>query len=264
MSESSCSSKNNSSSDFSAILINIILPVLILSYCSEGDADPLKISGAERFWHIGPWAALAVALGLPLGHGLYGLCKKTKFSLLSILGIVAVLSTGLVSIYVVGPQGQIHPHTPLLYGIKEGLIPLVIAACIWILKDKPGCLFRTLIYNDNLFDIRTIEQHLTSEQQQHHYRALLRQGVNFLIITMLCSSLLNVLLSWLILRPVMNLPLAEQQLAYNMALGKIMWIGFLVIGIPSLLCLLYVLRVLLRELSKLTGLERDKILKISA
>lgn len=264
MSEPSTGNTKSNSADFSAILINIILPVLILSYCSEGDSDPLSISGAERFWHLGPWAALAVALGLPLGHGLYGLYKKTKFSLLSILGVVAVLSTGLVSIYVVGPQGQIHPNTPLLYGIKEGLIPLFIAACIWILKDKPSCLFRALIYNDNLFDIRTIEQHLTSEQQQQGYRELIRQGVKFLVITMLCSSLLNVLLSWLILRPVLTLPQADQQLAYNVALGKIMWIGFLVIGVPSLLCLFYVLRVLLRELAKLTGLERDKILKINA
>ena len=46
--------QNNSRSSLLGIFINILLPVLILDYCSAGPANPLERPEGESFWHIGP------------------------------------------------------------------------------------------------------------------------------------------------------------------------------------------------------------------
>ena len=58
--------QNNSRSSLLGIFINILLPVLILDYCSAGPANPLERPAGESFWHIGPVWALVFALSLPL------------------------------------------------------------------------------------------------------------------------------------------------------------------------------------------------------
>lgn len=56
---------NKSQSSLLGIFINILLPVLILDYCSAGPANPLERPEGENFWHIGPVWALVIALSLP-------------------------------------------------------------------------------------------------------------------------------------------------------------------------------------------------------
>lgn len=51
---------NKSQSSLLGIFINILLPVLILDYCSAGPANPLERPEGENFWHIGPVWALSL------------------------------------------------------------------------------------------------------------------------------------------------------------------------------------------------------------
>lgn len=44
---------NKSQSSLLGIFINILIPVLILDYCSAGPANPLERPEGESFWHIG-------------------------------------------------------------------------------------------------------------------------------------------------------------------------------------------------------------------
>ena len=55
---------NKSQSSLLGIFINILLPVLILDYCSAGPANPLERPEGESFWHIGPVWSLVIALSL--------------------------------------------------------------------------------------------------------------------------------------------------------------------------------------------------------
>ena len=104
--------QNNSRSSLLGIFINILLPVLILDYCSAGPANPLERPAGESFWHIGPVWALVFALSLPLVYGIRSLVVTRKFDLMSGVGMAGVLLTGVIRICVSGPEGRIHSATP--------------------------------------------------------------------------------------------------------------------------------------------------------
>jgi hypothetical protein len=78
---------NKSQSSLLGIFINILLPVLILDYCSAGPANPLERPEGENFWHIGPVWALVIALSLPLVYGIRSLVVSRKFDLMSVVGM---------------------------------------------------------------------------------------------------------------------------------------------------------------------------------
>lgn len=102
---------NKSQSSLLGIFINILLPVLILDYCSAGPANPLERPEGESFWHIGPVWSLVIALSLPLVYGIRSLAVSRKFDLMSGVGMAGVLLTGVISIFVIGPEGaSTAPH----------------------------------------------------------------------------------------------------------------------------------------------------------
>ena len=82
---------NKSQSSLLGIFINILLPVLILDYCSAGPANPLERPEGESFWHIGPVWSLVIALSLPLVYGIRSLAVSRKFDLMSVVGMAGVL-----------------------------------------------------------------------------------------------------------------------------------------------------------------------------
>jgi hypothetical protein len=60
------------------ILINVIIPVLVLSYLSK---DPLlqeKLGKAVKPWHIGPLKAMILALAMPIAYGAWHFIKTRK------------------------------------------------------------------------------------------------------------------------------------------------------------------------------------------
>ena len=88
--------QSGSRSSLLGIFINILLPVLILDYCSAGPANPLERPSGESFWHIGPVWALVIALSLPLVYGIRSLVVTKKFDLMSGVGMAGVLLTGII------------------------------------------------------------------------------------------------------------------------------------------------------------------------
>ena len=82
---------NKSQSSLLGIFINILIPVLILDYCSAGPANPLERPEGESFWHIGPVWSLVIALSLPLVYGIRSLAVSRKFDLMSVVGMAGVL-----------------------------------------------------------------------------------------------------------------------------------------------------------------------------
>lgn len=57
---------NKSQSSLLGIFINILLPVLILDYCSAGPANPLERPEGENFWHIGRYGPSSSPFPSPL------------------------------------------------------------------------------------------------------------------------------------------------------------------------------------------------------
>lgn len=251
---------NKSQSSLLGIFINILLPVLILDYCSAGPANPLERPEGENFWHIGPVWALVIALSLPLVYGIRSLVVSRKFDLMSGVGMAGVLLTGVISIFVIGPEGRIHSATPWLFAGKEALIPLILAAAVVVSRSTSTPLLNMFIYTPELFDVRRIEQTVAANGEERAYQKLLANSSWILAGTLVASSIGNFFLSLSFMSSVIQQPEAEQQVAYNAAIGSITWWGFLIIGIPILAALVFIMTRLIKRLGRLTGLSRDELL----
>jgi hypothetical protein len=235
-------------------MINILLPVMILDYCS-GEAQT-----SSQFWKIGPLWALVLALLLPFCYGIYSLCTEKKINFMSTIGLIGVLLTGLISLLVIDEQGGIHPFTPWLFASKEAMIPLILSAVVFFSRNTATPMLNTFIYTPDLFNTRRIEQTVASLGKEQEYKKLLNGSSMILTGTLIASAVANFFLSMNFMNAVLELPADNRRLAYNEAIGSITWWGFLIIGIPILIAFVYILYRLIQKLIALTGLSKKEIL----
>lgn len=134
------------------ILINVLIPVLALSYLSK---DP-AVAGA-KMWHIGPLNALGVALAFPIGYGIWFFIKTRKMNFFSGLGLISVLLTGGLTLFLWNKDGTVKEHAAVLFGLKEASIPFVLGLAIIASHWSKTPLLRTFLYSDSIFDIPKIE-----------------------------------------------------------------------------------------------------------
>ena len=112
------------------ILINVVIPVLILSYLSKDPDLQERLGKVVRPWHIGPLKAMILALVMPLGYGVWHFIQTRKGNFFSALGLVSILLSGGLTLYLWNKDGSVKPNAGLLFGIKEALIPLVLGIAI--------------------------------------------------------------------------------------------------------------------------------------
>lgn len=247
-------------SSLKGVLINVILPVLILDYCSKGSMEPWADFEVGRFWHLGPVWAMVLALLLPITYGLQELIRHKRVDLMSSVGLAGVLLTGVITILVVGEEGSIAASTPWLFACKEALIPLVLAAAVLVSRKSESPLLQTFLYNPDVFDVALIERRVKEAGNESAYGKLLGQATWILAGSLIVSSAANFCLALYFLMPVLLEPVALQQEQYNYAVGRITWWGFIVIGVPLMIALMAVMLRLIRRLGELTGLGRDRLL----
>lgn len=252
--------KTSSTSQWLVVIVNVLAPVLILDHCSDGPINPLSRLPDQALWKIGPLWAMIVALMLPIGYGVYSLIKQKKFELMSAVGMTGVVLTGVISLFVIGAHGQIHNATPWLFAGKEALIPLFLAAAVIASSRTSSPLLKTFIYNPDIFDIKRIEQAIEQQGQTSAYASLLKRSTWILAGTLILSSAANFALSLRFMTPVLQMPVSEQQLEYNLAISRITWWGFFIIGTPLLIALMVILFNLVKKLGIMTKLSRNEIL----
>lgn len=233
------------------LFLSVLAPVLILEHCS---------ASGEQLWQLGPAWAMGVALALPLGCGVWTFAEQKKLDPITLLGLIGTVLTGVITLYAtMGEGGSIRPDTPWWYAAKEALIAGLLGVAVLVTGGRPGSLLRLFVYSDGLFDIRSIETQVAAQGAENAYARILSRAALFTALSLLLSAAANFLFSLYFLLPVLKLPAAEQSVAYNEAVGTMMWWGYLVIGLPLLGTLFGVIRYLQRALSALTGLDRDRI-----
>lgn len=247
-----------SQSALTSFIVNIVIPVSVLTFMSEGPYDITNRSNARDVWDLGPIWSMATALSLPFLYGIWALTKQKKFELMSAVGLVSVILTGTITFFVVSPKGDINPSTPWLYGIKEALIPLSLAIAVFVSHLKKTPLLRTFVYSPQLFNIELIEKSIKKNHQEEEYNSILWIATLTLTGALFLSSVGNYFMAHHYLEEVLALPENIRHLAYNQAVGKITGLTFLIIAVPMIVSLLYIVVRLMSELHKLTGLqERD-------
>lgn len=241
------------------ILINVIVPVLVLSYCSKDPAIQALLGKAAKPWHLGPLKAMIIALALPLGYGVWSFIKSRKFNIFSGLGLASVLLTGGLTLYLWNKDGTVKEHAGLLFGLKEGSIPLMLGIVVLASARSATPLLNVFLYNDSLFDIPKIEKHVSGIGKNADYRELLVLSTRLFAFAFFVSSFMNVCLALWFFRSFNHLG-ADALERYNAIVGSLTFWGFVVIGVPIVAFLYFTLKYLLRGLRQITGYTDEELM----
>lgn len=241
------------------ILINVLIPVLALSFLSKDPAIQEKIGKTAQFWHIGPLKAMIVALTLPLAYGIRFFIIHKKLNFFSNLGVISVLLTGGLTFYLWNKDGSVKDHAGLLFGIKEGSIPLVLGFAILRSTRSDSPLLNVFLYNDSVFDVPKIEQKVRELSAEQAYRAVLDQANRLFAISFFLSAAMNVALAQWFFRNFDPKGITALE-TYNGIVAKLTGWGFAVIGVPILIFLFFTLRSLLKGLGRITGFKDEDLM----
>lgn len=241
------------------ILINVLIPVMALSYLSKDPEFLQAIGKTVRPWHLGPVKALVVALLFPIGYGIWHFARTRKANFFSNLGLVSVLLTGGLTIFLWNADGTIKPNADVLFGLKEGSIPFVLGLAVIGSHWTASPLLRTMLYTDSIFDIARIERRVEETGCHLAYRGILFHATLLFAASFFISTLLNVGLALFFLGD-LDPTAVDAREVYNAKVGKITGWGFAVIGLPMLLFLFLTLRRLVKQLGALTGLKEEDVL----
>jgi hypothetical protein len=241
------------------ILINVLIPVLALSYLSKDPEFQQAIGKAVKPWHIGPVKALVVALAFPIGYGVWHFVKTRKGNFFSALGLASVLLTGGLTIFLWNKDGTVKPHADILFGLKEASIPFILGLAVIGSHFTNSPLLRVFLYSDSIFDIRKIENRVDEIQGRETYQKILFQATLLFAASFFISTFLNFGLALYFLGD-LDHTAANAREIYNEKVAKLTGWGFAVIGVPILVFLFFTLRRLLNHLGKLTGFKDDEMM----
>jgi hypothetical protein len=220
------------------IVMNIVIPTLILT----------KLSGETFMGYpsLGATWGLIVALAFPITYGLRDFITRRKFNFFSALGIISVLLTGGISL--------MHLDTKY-YAIKEAAIPGLIGLLVIISTKTRYPLVKTFIYNDTILKVEKIAQALKEHGTEQLFEIKLRNSSYFIAGSFFISAVLNYVLAKMIV--VSQTGTTE----FNEQIGQMHYIGFLVIGVPSLLIMVATLFYIFRSIRLCTELTMEEVMQ---
>ena len=216
---------------FINIVCNLVLPTVVL----------MKFSTEQ--W-LGPLWGLIVALVFPVSYGIYDLYSRKKTNFLSILGFISVLLSG---------GFTLAKLSGIWFAAKDGLLPTIIGVAVLLSLRSKTPLVRELLYNESIIDVPRVDAALVQRGATGDFETLLRRASIGLALTMLASAPVNFLLALYILKSPPGTP------EFNADLGKMHWVSFGVIVLPSMVAMMVIFWRLMTGLTQLSGLSQDEI-----
>ncbi len=215
------------------LLLTVVLPSVVLEFLSK----------PER---LGPAWALVAALLLPAGYGIYCFLRKHRLNFFSVLGLVAVILTGGLGLLNL---------TAVWFAAKEAAFPILLGLAFPLSHRWGKPLIEELLLNPQVINRRACRKALDSPAKEAAFAIVLKKASWGMAAATFASALANSALAiWLIAD---HAPGSE---AYVKAIGKLNWVGFIIIGVPLLVVTLGLLFWLLRRVCAITGLERDDLM----
>jgi len=216
----------------SNVLLNVVIPAIILS----------RFSGEDT---LGPVWAVVVALAFPLLFGLWELKHSGKVNFFSVLGIVSVMLTGGISLLQLDPA---------YIAIKEALIPGLIGVIVLISQYTRFPFVKKLLINPELLDTEKLYQALASNNSRDAFEQRMAKAGYIVAASFFMSSALNYVLAKAI---VVSQPGTT---AYAEELGRMTWLSYPVIVLPSMVMLLGAVIYMFRQIGNLTGQSLEEFI----
>ena len=154
---------------------NILIPVIILK---NGDVwiNQILIQFDRDVWVYKllilvdiSSAVFFIALICPVTYFFYDFLNRKKINLISILGFINILLTGGIGIF-----GSKLGLSKNWFIFKEGMMPIIIASVLIIMKKYRQSEFNNILLNETLFDNDKIRISI-SQDMQHQFEYLIRE-----------------------------------------------------------------------------------------
>lgn len=216
-----------------SLICNVVLPGFLLGWLSK----------TER---LGPQWGLVVGLAIPIGYGLWDFFHRRQVNLLSILGFVSVLLTGVLGLL---------KTDPFWFAVKAGAFSTLMGLAIPLTLKTRRPLVKQFLYNDQFIDTTRVESILTERNARPDFDALLRRVSWVLAVSFMGSGVINFVMARWLVTATSGTP------EFNDQVGKLHWIEWPVITIPFLAVMMWCLSGFMKSMSRLTGLTQDEILR---
>ncbi len=216
-----------------SLLLNIVIPVIILTKFSDEA-------------HLGAFTGLVVALAFPLGYGVIDFIKKKKANIMSVLGLVSVLITGVIGLLELNAQW---------IAVKEAAIPFVIGLLILISMRARYPLVKKLLFNDTFINTELVYQRLEENNTRQAFEDKIKNSSYWLTLSFFFSATLNFILAKIIVQS------PSGTTAFNQEIGRMTALSFPVIALPSTIILMFILFNIFNRVKKITGLTLEEIVK---
>ncbi|WP_333606853.1 VC0807 family protein [Arsukibacterium sp.] len=216
----------------SNLIFNIVVPAVILS----------KFSGEEQ---LGPVWGIVLALAFPIGFGLWDLRRLGKVNFFSVLGIISVFLTGGIALLELDPA---------YIAIKEAAIPGAIGIAVLVSQRLGFGLVKKFLLNGQILDSDKLYQALALRQTVAQFEQRLAKASYLVASSFFLSSALNYILAKVVLQS------PPGTTAFNEELGRMTWLSYPVIVLPSMLVLMLAIWFIFSSIGKLTGRELDEFL----
>ena len=213
------------------ILINVVLPVFILTQMSSEDR-----LGADR--------ALLLALAIPIAYALWELARVRKVSWQPILGIVGVLMTGGFRLLELPPEW---------FAVKEALVPALFALAILVSAWLGRPLAR--VFLNAFLDKDRIQAALRENNNEDEYEQRTAIATYLLAGAFTLSAILNFVLARMV---VTANPGTD---AFNDQLGRMTALSYPVITLPVMIVLMITIFYIFNTVGKMTGLDIEDMVK---
>lgn len=224
------------------LVLNIVLPTLILNKAGQHLGD----DGAVK--------ALIIALAIPIVYATWDLLKNGHKNLISVIGFVSLLLTGGLGLLKL--EG-------IWFAVKEAGIPLLIGLITLGSAFTKKPLIRLLIYNKSVMKTDLITSSLEERGVVAPFERLLRRATILLSLSFFVSSLVNYILAIRIFKKIpAQLSEAAKAELLNQQIAEMTWQGYVVLLIPSLICMGLILWYLSKGIERYTGHSFSEVVKV--
>lgn len=217
---------------FLNVACNILLPGLILA----------KLSADDR---LGPLLALGVGLAFPLGYGLYDLAVRRKWNFFSIVGFSSTAVTG---------GFALMQLDGFWFAVKEASVPALFGVAVLATLGTKRPLVREILLNESVFDVQRLDEGLAARGTRAEFDGLLRASTVWISGGFAVSAVLNFALA----RVLLTSPAGTAE--FTAELGRMTWLSWPVIALPSMLLTMWIVWRLLAGIHELTGLDVEELL----